>query len=301
MTPAPADNWRVMSDRQHDLRRVPGISGRAVLPMAHLDPSPKSDLDGDFGALKLPGIAGFKPVLWVFVLPAILHGLAEQSVVVANAISERRHRQRRHALHEAGSETAESAVAEGGVGLDGAQVVKINTEIGERGAHRLNQLEIGKGSEQLASEQELERQIIDALGGLDIGGRGLGNPTFNDAIADNECGRYEPVPLVRGDRSLADGVDKFGEHGRPQGRDGASRGRRVNPHIYGHREIPTPRETGWRRPCGPALGPGRPSSQSAYRLAVEGSVSTQEASAKCTGRCPEGRAVRPVRHFFRAA
>src|SRR5215469_7503032 len=89
MTPAPAHNRRVMSDRQHDFGGVPHISKRPILPMDHLDSPAKPDLECDFAALKLPRIAGFKPVLWVFVLPAVFHGLAEQSVVIANAISER--------------------------------------------------------------------------------------------------------------------------------------------------------------------------------------------------------------------
>src|ERR1700751_171000 len=112
MTPAPADDRRVMSDRPHNLGGVPGVSRQTVLPMAHLDSSAKSDLEGGFWALKLPGIVLFKPVLWVFVLPAIFHGLAKQSVVVANPIPEPRNRQARHALHKAGREATKPAVAE---------------------------------------------------------------------------------------------------------------------------------------------------------------------------------------------
>src|SRR6202008_1784738 len=134
------------------------VSRQTVLPMAHLDSSAKSDLEGGFWALKLPGIVLFKPVLWVFVLPAIFHGRAEQSVVVANAISERRNRQARHALHEAGREATKPAVAEGGVRFDGPQVVEINTEIGERRPHRLRPFQNWGGSAKVGVAQEHQTQ-----------------------------------------------------------------------------------------------------------------------------------------------
>ncbi len=72
-------------------------------------------------------------------------------------------RQRRHGIHEAGGEATEAAVAERRVRLDPAQHDQIDSELGQRGAHRLDNAQIGHRVEEHAPDQELERQVIDAL------------------------------------------------------------------------------------------------------------------------------------------
>ena len=73
-----------------------------------------------------------KPVLGNFLLPAAADDLPEQAVVVADAVAVRGDRQRRHAVHEAGGEAPEAAVAERGVGFDPAQRGEIDAELRQR-------------------------------------------------------------------------------------------------------------------------------------------------------------------------
>ena len=69
-------------------------------------------------------------------LPAVLDHLAEQAVVVADAVAVGGDAERRHALHEAGGEPAEAAIAERGVGLELAQPVEVDAELAQRLARR---------------------------------------------------------------------------------------------------------------------------------------------------------------------
>ena len=69
-----------------------------------------------------------QPVLGILDLPAVLEGLPEQSVIVANAVAVRGKAHGRHGVEEAGSETAEAAVAERGVGLVGEERAVVDAE-----------------------------------------------------------------------------------------------------------------------------------------------------------------------------
>ena len=75
------------------------------------------DVVDHLGPLELPRVAERQPVLRIFLLPAVLDDLAEQAVVVADAVAVGGDAERRHAFHEAGGEPAEAAVAERRVGL----------------------------------------------------------------------------------------------------------------------------------------------------------------------------------------
>src|SRR6266567_7691025 len=75
----------------------------------------------DFRPREFPGVAEGQPVLGIFVLPAVLDDLAKQAVVITDAVAAGRNSKTCQALHEAGSEPSEAAIAEGGIGLGRAQ------------------------------------------------------------------------------------------------------------------------------------------------------------------------------------
>src|SRR5262245_40838104 len=78
------------------------------------DTAAEPDVIDHLGSLELPRVAERKPLLRIFVLPAIPDDLAKESVIVADAVATGRNSEARHALHEAGREAAEAAVAERG-------------------------------------------------------------------------------------------------------------------------------------------------------------------------------------------
>ena len=100
----PTGDRRIEADRIDGLRRLPAVSGRAVLAFGALDGAAEADRVRDFGPLELPWIAGREPVLGQFELPAIPQRLPEDAVVVADAVAMRGNAERGHAFHEAGGE-----------------------------------------------------------------------------------------------------------------------------------------------------------------------------------------------------
>ena len=126
---APARDRRVVRDGIDRLRRAPDIAGTAFSRRHDVDRAAESDRVCDLGPLEFPRIAGRQPVLGQLDLPAVAEHLPEDAVVIANAIAVRGNGKRRHAFHEARSESPEPAVAERGVGLEPAQAIEIDAEI----------------------------------------------------------------------------------------------------------------------------------------------------------------------------
>src|SRR5262249_38364517 len=89
----------------------------------HLDPTTEVDVVDHFRPRELPRVPEGQPFLRVFLLPTIPDDLAEQSVIVANAVAVGRNSKGRHALHETGGESTKAAMAERRVRLNGSQPV----------------------------------------------------------------------------------------------------------------------------------------------------------------------------------
>ena len=151
-----------------------------------LDRAAEADLVADLGTMELPRVAECEPVFGIFLLPAVLHDLAEQAVLVADAVAVGGYVERRHALHEAGGEAAEAAIAQRRVGFEGAQLVQIDVEAGQRGAHRVELVQVVEVVEQQPPDQEFERQVIDPLGAVLVRGIDACQPAVDDAVAQRD-------------------------------------------------------------------------------------------------------------------
>ena len=214
MLAAPADDRRVEADGLDHLARVPLAGVQVLVARLGGDGAAEADVIGDLGPLELPRAAVDEPVLGQLDLPAVVDELAEQAVLVADAETEGWHAQRRHALHEAGGEPAEAAVAERRIGLEAAQLLEVDAEARERVRHRLDLAEIADRIEQQPADEELEREVVDPLLLLPIGlARGI-HPPLDDAIAHGERGGDEPVVLFRVLRVLADLVEELRDDAR---------------------------------------------------------------------------------------
>jgi hypothetical protein len=89
--------------------------------------------------------------------------LPEQPVVVADAVAEGGDADRGHALHEAGGEAAQAAVAERRVRLELADHVDVDAELAQGVAAGPGQAQVADGVGEQAPDQELEAEIVDAL------------------------------------------------------------------------------------------------------------------------------------------
>ena len=152
-----------------------------------------------------------EPLVGIFLLPAVLDDLAEQAEIVADAIADGGDGERRHALHEARGEPAETAIAERCVRLELAQFGQADAEIAERRLEHRQQAHIVQRVGEQAPDQEFEREIIDPLAAGVVVLLFRDQPAVNDTVAQRQRRRLVPVALGRHAGVLADGKPKLGE------------------------------------------------------------------------------------------
>ena len=150
-----------------------------------------------------------EPVLGQLHLPAVGDLLAEQAVIVADAIAVSRNVEAGHALHEAGGETTEAAVAQSGIGLQRLDEVNVDVEPGQRLGEGGSELEVAHRVTQQAADEEFQRQVIDPLGIGLVGALGRFHPAVDDAVAQRQDGGVEPVMALGHGGVLADRIGKL--------------------------------------------------------------------------------------------
>src|ERR1700684_1676922 len=86
---------------------------RAVAPLGVdvFDAAAEMDVIDHLRPLEFPGVAETQPLVRIFLLPAIVDDLAEQTEIVANAVTDRGDAECRHAFHEACGKPPETAIA----------------------------------------------------------------------------------------------------------------------------------------------------------------------------------------------
>ena len=148
-------------------------------------------------------------------------------MVVADAIATRRDAETRHALHQAGGEASETAIAERGIGFGAAHSVEIDAEIAERRLDRLGHAEVFHDIGEQPTDQEFERQVVDAFAALGMADAVDREPAVNDPVAQRQRRRDKPVARGRRAAILADRQGQLREDARLEGVDVGFVGRSV--------------------------------------------------------------------------
>ena len=213
----PADDRRVVGDRPDPLVRPP--DGSATVLAVDLHAAAEVDVVADLGSFELPGIAEIQPGLGLLLLPAVGQHLAEQAMLVADAIAMRGNVEAGHAFHEACRQASEAAVAERRVRLQGNDPLQVDAQLGKGLAGFLEQPEVAEVVQQQATDEELQGQVVDPLARGRFTLRGGLLPVVDDVVAHRQGHRFEPVVRARGGWVAADAVAQFGEDAGFQGLD----------------------------------------------------------------------------------
>ena len=111
------------------VRRDPAHAKAAVLHRSRSAVCPpKLHIERDVRAHDLPGVALLQPLVGDFHLPAVADLLVEDAELVADAVADRRHLERRERIQVAGGEPAEPAVAEARLFFQREQRVEVLAE-----------------------------------------------------------------------------------------------------------------------------------------------------------------------------
>ena len=150
----------------------------------HLERTAEPDLHLLVRPGDLPWVLAAEPVVGLLLLPAVLHRLAEDPVLVAEAVAHGRKSQRRHRVQEARGQPSKPAVAQPGVGLllEDAHPIQVLLE-GHRRELRL-QHEVRDVVRERSTDQELHRQVVDPFRVLAVVGFCRLDPSLGEDVAD---------------------------------------------------------------------------------------------------------------------
>ena len=183
----------------------------AAVDVSALDAAAEIHLVDHLRPLEFPGVAEAEPLVRIFVLPALRDDLAEQAEIVADAVADGGNGERRHALHEAGGEPPEAAIAERRIRLASAQFGQVDAEIAECRLEHRQQPHIVQGIGKQAADQKFQAEIIDPLTAGVVALLFRQQPAVHDAIAQRQGRCLVPVAPGRHAGVLADGKPELGK------------------------------------------------------------------------------------------
>ena len=173
---------------------------RAQRPVSHLDRVVQPDLDLLFRTNDLPRVGAAKPVVRLLVLPAVLDGLLEHSVFVAEAIPHRRQLHRGHRVEKTRRQTPEAAISQPGVGFLLEQAEPIERRLLDRFTHEGAEQQIGDVVGQRTADQEFHREVVDALRIFALVGLLRADPSLREDVSHGARERLVALPQPGGCR-----------------------------------------------------------------------------------------------------
>ena len=185
------------------------------------DSAVERDVDRFFGMLNLERSAVGLPAVGFLALEAVEDLLAEQAVLVIDAVAEAGHAEGGQRFQEARRQTTQAAIAQAGIGLAVQHLVEADAEAGQHLAAEFFDAQVGQVVAQRAAHQEFHGEVIQALGILVAVARlGLEHAVDN-AVADGEGDGLQVVGGLQFRGGTNQGVanvaqDGFAKHfGRP--------------------------------------------------------------------------------------
>ncbi len=189
--------------RQGDDGVIAGVLGVIVaeaVPMRG-DLAAEADLDHVLIAGDEPALGGAAPVVGDLGLLAVLEALAENAELIADGIARGLQAEGGHAVHIAGGETTQTAVAEAGVGLGLKNVARAAAQILQRAGEGFADAEVEGVFHEAAAHEEFHGHVVDlffrAVGILH------GQEAAHD-LADHDGGRLENLVIGRGGSGSAE-------------------------------------------------------------------------------------------------
>ena len=146
----------------------------------------EGDLHGFLGLGQQPGGAQILPVVGHLDLLAFHDLLAEDTQLIADGIAGGGDLQRGHGVQIAGSQTAQTAVAEAGVRLDLENVGGLEAQVLQGFLHLGQDVQVVSVLHQAAAHQELQRQVMNLLLLLAAGSLLGFNTAQGHHVSDNQ-------------------------------------------------------------------------------------------------------------------
>ena len=156
---------KVIGNRAYSLAALLMViisAGRLIIIHGHI--AAEFDLLGVFRPLQFERIAAVRePVIRLFHLITVADLLTEHAIVITDAAPVRRITQRGQGIHEAGSQSSETAVSKSRIALLILDGIDVDTHLGERVFYLAVGAECQQVIAEVASREELHRHIVHDL------------------------------------------------------------------------------------------------------------------------------------------
>ena len=177
-----ADDGHIVGHRVDGVRADGAVAFPAVFFVLFYMAA-KLNLAGVLGSGNFPYVAVGKPVVRQLHLLAVHHLLAEQAVLVTDGCAHGRQAFTGETVHEAGCQTAQTAVAQRGFRLLGQHVAELDAQFIQRLGVKILTAKIDEIAVQAAAHQKFNGKIIDPLAMLLMAFFAGNHPAIHDLVA----------------------------------------------------------------------------------------------------------------------
>mmetsp|Transcript_35292 Transcript_35292/g.76167 ORF Transcript_35292/g.76167 Transcript_35292/m.76167 type:complete len:283 (-) Transcript_35292:398-1246(-) len=146
-----------------DLATDPASPPATLVVRVVLNAATEAHWVGHIRTRDLPRHGLGKPVVGLLDLPTVDDVLLEDAIAVSDAIAPARERQSGHGVQEAGGQSAETSVAETGVGFEGVELLEFEAKAGQSILEGRLQIQVDQGILERATQQVLGRQVVGPL------------------------------------------------------------------------------------------------------------------------------------------
>mmetsp|Transcript_35289 Transcript_35289/g.76152 ORF Transcript_35289/g.76152 Transcript_35289/m.76152 type:complete len:380 (-) Transcript_35289:81-1220(-) len=146
-----------------DLATDPASPPATLVVRVVLNAATEAHWVGHIRTRDLPRHGLGKPVVGLLDLPTVDDVLLEDAIAVSDAIAPARERQSGHGVQEAGGQSAETSVAETGVGFEGVELLEFEAKAGQSILEGRLQIQVDQGILECTAEQVLSRKVVGPL------------------------------------------------------------------------------------------------------------------------------------------
>ena len=196
-----ADDGHIVGDGLHGVV-ILVHEGHAAVPLLHVHMAVEVHLAGVLHHGHFPHVAVAQPVVGQLHLLAVDDLLAEQAVFIADGAAHGGQVQGSQGVHEAGRQTAQAAVAQGGFRLFLQHGVQVDVQLGQGLLVGVGGNQVQDIAVQAAAHQEVHGQVVQALALVGLALLPGDHPLLHDLVADG--GSQGAVDLLVG--RLLDGA-----------------------------------------------------------------------------------------------
>ena len=151
--------------------------------------SAKANITGKLGAIDLPDMTFTEPIVGPFHLPAVIDGLPEHAISIAQAVTCYGQCQCRATVQKTGGQSTQTPIAQTGIVFQSLHLFQSNTQLSQRLTELIGQLQIMRRITQSPAHEKFHGQITGTSGGAGFDRLARFAPAIHQAVTHTQRNR----------------------------------------------------------------------------------------------------------------